>query len=487
MHTSSRHPGHLDERYGALLDLGRVLTGLVRVDDLYRALADRVAGALDAEAVLISGYDATADRATIAFTTAGASRAGHTSYRGTECMAIRETRPVAHPAGERAAACEAARLEDTGRPSLVAPIFREGKVLGTITLLGRTGAVFDAGHLEFLAGIANLVATRATPATAPGLADVGRLADITQAIAAMSLTDALAHIGRAAVEAAGADAVTVWRLRNSGDVEAAFSSGVLAPRKGSTVTLSHELFRSLADRREAVVLEADTNDPHASTFRPLVAGTCSIVLPLVAESRVLGALAVSFADCSSLTRSALPALERFAELAGIAIGYSRLHEQIHALSLIDPLTGLANRRHLAMFLEKEFAAARRGRRLTLLYLDIDAFAEYNRTAGRAAGDTALRAFAEVIAAQTRAMNLAARFDGDRFIVALADADRRAGFIHASRIAKALAVHPLIAASGLHVSVGISSFSPRMAGFDDLIRSAQTDLSVRKKGGGRLSI
>jgi diguanylate cyclase (GGDEF)-like protein len=125
--------------------------------------------------------------------------------------------------------------------------------------------------------------------------------------------------------------------------------------------------------------------------------------------------------------------------------------------------------------------------LTLLYLDIDGFADYNRKSGRAAGDSALRAFAEVILAQTRAMNLAARFGNDEFIVALADADRRAGFIHASRISKAMAAHPLIASSGLHVSVGISSFSPRMAGFDDMIRAAQNDLAVRKKGGGRLTI
>jgi len=488
VHAGSTPPGQLDERYRALLDLGRVLTGLVRPDDLYRALGDRLTVALGAEAVLVSGYDPAADRANIAFASESAPRGtGQTSYRGSECMAIREGRPVAHVPGDAAAACKAASLVSKGRPSVIAPILREGRVLGTITVLGREGSIYSGADLDFVTATANLVASRAIPSGSPSAGGGMRLDEITNAIAAVSLPDALAQVGRAALEAAGADAVIVWLLRSGGDVEAAFSTGGIAPRKGATVSLSHELFRGLAERREPVIIDSDHEDPETQPFRPLVAGASSILLPLVAESRVLGALAVCFQNSHGAARSALPALEQLAGLAGIAIGYSRLHEQIHALSLIDPLTGLANRRHLAMFLEKEFAAARRGRRLTLLYLDIDGFADYNRKSGRAAGDSALRAFAEVILAQTRAMNLAARFGNDEFIVALADADRRAGFIHASRISKAMAAHPLIASSGLHVSVGISSFSPRMAGFDDMIRAAQNDLAVRKKGGGRLTI
>jgi diguanylate cyclase (GGDEF)-like protein len=402
-------------------------------------------------------------------------------------MAIRECRPVAHLPGEPTAASAAAGLPATARPALVAPILREGHVLGTITVLGRENTLYDTSDLDFVTAIANLVAARALPSSGPAAASGARVDEITRAIAAVALPDALTQVGRSAQEATGADGVVIWLLRSGGDVEAAFSTGGIAPRKGTAVSLSHELFRGLAERRDPVMVDSDSDHVDTQPFRALVVGTSSILLPLVAEARVLGAMAVCFQNPNAAQRSSVAALEQLAGLAGIAIGYSRLHEQIHALSLIDPLTGLANRRHLAMFLEKEFAAARRGRRLTLLYLDIDGFGDYNRKAGRPAGDSALRAFAEVILAQTRAMNLAARFGNDEFIVALADADRRAGFIHASRIAKAMAAHPLIASSGLHVSVGISSFSPRMAGFDDMIRAAQNDLAVRKKGGGRLTI
>jgi diguanylate cyclase (GGDEF)-like protein len=99
----------------------------------------------------------------------------------------------------------------------------------------------------------------------------------------------------------------------------------------------------------------------------------------------------------------------------------------------------------------------------------------------------LRAFAVTLVQQTRAMNLAARYEGDSFIVALADADRRAGFIHASRIARAAESHPLVGPSGIHASVGISSYAPRMKSPEDMIQAALKDLEVRRTGGGRLTI
>jgi hypothetical protein len=255
VHAGSTPPGQLDERYRALLDLGRVLTGLVRPDDLYRALGDRIGAALGAEGVLVSSYDRAADRAAIAHATGGLPvGAGQTSYRGSECMAIREGRPVAHLPGEPTAASAAAGLPATHRPALVAPILREGHVLGTITVLGRENTLYDTTDLDFVTAIANLVATRALPSSGPAAASGGRVDEITRAIAAVALPDALTQVGRSAQEATGADGVVIWLLRSGGVVEAAFSTGGIAPRKGTAVSLSHELFRGLAERRDPVMV-----------------------------------------------------------------------------------------------------------------------------------------------------------------------------------------------------------------------------------------
>jgi diguanylate cyclase (GGDEF)-like protein len=174
-------------------------------------------------------------------------------------------------------------------------------------------------------------------------------------------------------------------------------------------------------------------------------------------------------------------LERLGFQASVAVANARLHEEVRALSLTDPLTGLPNRRHLDLFLEKEFAAARRGRKVAVMLFDLDSFKAYNDSAGHQAGDDALRAFANVLAAQTRAMNLAARFGGDEFVTVLTDSDRRGAVAHAQRVARSIDAHPLLGTIGLRATIGIATFLQRMGEPGDLIRAADLDMYRRKTG------
>src|SRR5690606_15056905 len=139
--------------------------------------------------------------------------------------------------------------------------------------------------------------------------------------------------------------------------------------------------------------------------------------------QVIGALSVGHMEWRTYSADDLRVLERLANHAGIAVGNARLHERIRVLSLTDPLTGLANRRHLSVYLEREFAAARRGRTLSVLLFHLDRFKEYNDTAGHQAGDEALRAFARILRTETRTMNLTARYGGDEFIAVLTEIGR----------------------------------------------------------------
>jgi diguanylate cyclase (GGDEF)-like protein len=397
---------------------------------------------------------------------------------------------VLHLPGDAAAACLAAAIDSRGRPAISAPVVRDGRALGVLTALGPQGMIYDTADLEFLAAAASLLApSMAGPASGGASGQVEAVDGILRSIGTAGAGDPLEAVARTTLESTAADGVAVWLVRTGGDVEAAHSAGPLAPKRGERLALSHDLFRELAARRGPIPF--DNRKEHAENgddFRRLTRGAGGFVVPLHAQDRVLGALVACFREGEPrLQPAAIAALERMATVAAIAAGYSRLNDQIGALSLIDPLTGIPNQRQLAMYLEKEFAAARRGRRLTVLLFDIDDFEKYNRANGRQAGDEVLRAFAETLVQQTRAMNLAARYEGDSFIVALADADRRAGFIHASRIARAAESHPLVGPSGIHASVGISSYAPRMKSPEDMIQAALKDLEVRRTGGGRLTI
>ena len=89
------------------------------------------------------------------------------------------------------------------------------------------------------------------------------------------------------------------------------------------------------------------------------------------------------------------------------------------LAMIDPLTGLYNRRFAEQRLAAEVARSeRRGHPLTVLTLDLDNFKEINDTYGHPAGDQVLQEFASRLNHVIRGSDLAVRLGGDEFLVVL---------------------------------------------------------------------
>jgi diguanylate cyclase (GGDEF)-like protein len=219
------------------------------------------------------------------------------------------------------------------------------------------------------------------------------------------------------------------------------------------------------------------NDSFARNVAPDVVN--SISTPMIRNGVVLGCFGAFSREARYYDERDINAMVAIAELCALIIENAQLHEKLRALSLTDPLTNMPNRRHMAMFLEKEFAAARRGRMLSVLLFDLDHFKQYNDLKGHQAGDAALQAFANVLVANTREMNLAVRYGGDEFLTILADTDKRGALAHAERILLAIENDPLLVAGGVHACVGIAAYDPAMNTFEDLIRAADRDLYVRK--------
>ena len=113
-----------------------------------------------------------------------------------------------------------------------------------------------------------------------------------------------------------------------------------------------------------------------------------------------------------------------------------LNRKLEKQVMQDGLTGLANRRHFDQMLAREYGrAARMGRSLALIMIDIDFFKQYNDIYGHPAGDECLRAVSRAIRDETptRPGDLAARYGGEEMVILLPETDMAGAMTVAQRI------------------------------------------------------
>lgn len=173
----------------------------------------------------------------------------------------------------------------------------------------------------------------------------------------------------------------------------------------------------------------------------------------------------------------------------IALGIGWLAEALHReraavedMAFTDLLTRLPNRRHARFFLENEFAAAERGRSLSVVLFDLDHFKEYNDDHGHQAGDEALSIFAGILRDMTRRMDLSARFGGEEFVSVLATTDTEGAVVFADRIRTAWNQADLPTGTRLTVSAGVATYHPSLRSPDELLAAADHALYQSKREG-----
>ena len=145
----------------------------------------------------------------------------------------------------------------------------------------------------------------------------------------------------------------------------------------------------------------------------------------------------------------------------------------------DTLTGLLNRRGFDEHASLELAHSRRdGRSIAVVTFDIDYFKGINDELGHEIGDRVLARIGELLAAESRDIDVAARFGGDEFVVLLPGCTSSDAELFAERVRGALAADdsaglpPAPMSAGILATVAPDSIEAMLQGADSALYNAK---------------
>jgi diguanylate cyclase (GGDEF)-like protein len=238
--------------------------------------------------------------------------------------------------------------------------------------------------------------------------------------------------------------------------------------------------KSLSERESSVIADEQAADQRekAATLREKALRTQEKAAKTKAERSVLTEtqlreanerLVVATINAQTMTEAA--------ELATAQMSYMAEH---------DFLTGLPNRALLTDRLSQSIALAQRhGKKVALMYLDLDNFKHINDSLGHIVGDQLLQSAAKRLQSCVRLSDTVSRQGGDEFVVLLPElAQVQDAVLTAEKLIEAMAQPHLITGHRLRVtiSIGISIYPDDGNDVETVVRNADTAMYQAKKLG-----
>ncbi len=222
-----------------------------------------------------------------------------------------------------------------------------------------------------------------------------------------------------------------------------------------------------ADQREEV---ADLREEAADQREEAASAKAKLSAKTQAQLREVNErLVVATVHAQTMTEAA--------EQATVQMSYMAEH---------DFLTGLPNRSLLTDRLAQSIALAQRhGKKVALMYLDLDHFKHINDSLGHAVGDQLLLSAAKRLQATVRLSDTVSRHGGDEFVVLLPEVDDlQEVVLTAEKLIAAMAKPHRVSGHRLHVtlSIGISLYPDDGKNIEEVVRNADTAMYQAKMNG-----
>jgi diguanylate cyclase (GGDEF)-like protein/PAS domain S-box-containing protein len=208
-------------------------------------------------------------------------------------------------------------------------------------------------------------------------------------------------------------------------------------------------------------------------------------VPLIAQDRIIGLLAIDSAEPNHFTEIDINLASAFADQVAVALENARIFKETQDQAITDQLTGIYNRRGLFQIGEFEFLRARRiNRPFSAMIFDIDHFKKINDQYGHATGDQALRGLAERCRAGSRAVDLIGRYGGEEFVVLLPETNLESARLVAERLRLSIMEHPFATDTdtfNITISIGVAEANKHDS-LKTLIERADVALYKAKRTG-----
>jgi diguanylate cyclase (GGDEF)-like protein/PAS domain S-box-containing protein len=181
------------------------------------------------------------------------------------------------------------------------------------------------------------------------------------------------------------------------------------------------------------------------------------------------------------------AVESFSEEAWREVLGARLAE-LERLTLLDPLTGLLNRRGMEQAIEARWDEHQRyGWPFGVLLIDLDDFKRVNDEHGHDVGDAVLRMVAQSLTAGSRTFDSVGRWGGEEFVAAVTNVEPPRLLAIAERLCRlveqsCLREHPGV---GVTCSIGAASIRPEETIPELLQRADALMYQAKREGGNRV--
>ncbi len=216
-----------------------------------------------------------------------------------------------------------------------------------------------------------------------------------------------------------------------------------------------------------------------------------VCVPMMAQGEAFGLLHLLLGPPGAAVRAKSAESVRtlamtVAEQLSLALANLNLRETLRHQSLSDPLTGLYNRRYMEDQLDREILrAARTGRSVGVVVVDVDNFKRINDNHGHSAGDSLLTAIALTLQDNVRALDTVCRLGGDEFVIVLPDSSRSSAAQRAEHVREAVRRldHRLERKfSAVTLSMGVAVFPDDGKNSSDLLHAADEAMYRAKETG-----